>query len=154
MRGQVILQFDNFEEFQRLFNIVDNKPTKGAIPEGAVSARSTETSDGQQDKPKKDRKKKLKDDWVEAVSGQQDKIASGQQDNLGSVDEFVREEKEVEEQKKGIDPGKIKALYEAGWYIKEIAEEMGCHTQTVKYSLQKQGVKLRKGRDRGDGKED
>lgn len=42
--------------------------------------------------------------------------------------------------KRGLDHGKICALYKAGWSIKAIADEMGSADGTIRYHLQKEGL--------------
>ena len=43
--------------------------------------------------------------------------------------------------KKKIDAGKLKALYEAGWSVPKIADELGCSDKAVYYHLNKLDVK-------------
>ena len=40
-----------------------------------------------------------------------------------------------------IDDGTIKALYEGGWSLTKIAEDIGCSTQTVNNHLKAMGLK-------------
>ena len=40
-----------------------------------------------------------------------------------------------------IDDGTIKALYEGGWSLSQIAEDIGCSTQTVNNHLKAMGLK-------------
>lgn len=40
-----------------------------------------------------------------------------------------------------IDDGTIKALYEGGWPLTKIAEDIGCSTQTVNNHLKSMGLK-------------
>lgn len=44
---------------------------------------------------------------------------------------------------KTIDDGKVKALRDAGWTLKSIAEEIGCSIQTVSNHLEAMGYKKR-----------
>ena len=41
---------------------------------------------------------------------------------------------------KGLDHGKICALYKANWSIKAIAEEMDSNDATIRYHLKKEGL--------------
>lgn len=43
--------------------------------------------------------------------------------------------------KKKIDTGKLQALYEAGWPVPKIADELGCSDKAVYYHLNKLDVK-------------
>lgn len=42
--------------------------------------------------------------------------------------------------KRGLDHGKICALYKANWSIKAIAEEMDSNDATIRYHLKKEGL--------------
>lgn len=48
--------------------------------------------------------------------------------------------KETKTAHRGLDHGKIVALYKAGWSIKAIADEMGSVDGTIRYHLQKEGL--------------
>lgn len=57
-----------------------------------------------------------------------------------------------------IDHGKVAALYNAGWSVKKIAEEIGCNKQTIIDHLTKEGI-YKSGKDKkeaadDDGKDD
>lgn len=51
-----------------------------------------------------------------------------------------KEDKPKKTVKRGLDHGKICALYKAGWSIKAIAEEMGSVDGTIRYHLQREGL--------------
>lgn len=56
-------------------------------------------------------------------------------------------EKKTTGRKSGIDTGKIKALYNAGWKLKDIAEEIPCAQETARRTLIQSG--LWKGKNNG-----
>ena len=48
--------------------------------------------------------------------------------------------KETKTAKRGLDHGKICALYKANWSIKAIADEMDSNDATIRYHLKKEGL--------------
>lgn len=57
------------------------------------------------------------------------------------IDAPAAVEKPKASAKKKIDTGKLQALYEAGWPVPKIADELGCSDKAVYYHLNKLDVK-------------
>ncbi len=57
------------------------------------------------------------------------------------IDPPAAVEKPKASAKKKIDTGKLQALYEAGWSVPKIADELGCSDNAVYYHLNKLDVK-------------
>ena len=53
----------------------------------------------------------------------------------------VEEKPKAPTAKRKIDTGKLQALYEAGWPVPKIADELGCSDKAVYYHLNKLDVK-------------
>lgn len=49
------------------------------------------------------------------------------------------EKQKAQEKREPLDMGKVKALREAGWSLKNIGEEMGCSPQTIANALNREG---------------
>ena len=76
------------------------------------------------------------DDCMKAIS---DFIE--QKPEVVSLDPPAAVEKPKASAKKKIDTGKLQALYEAGWPVPKIADELGCSDKAVYYHLNKLDVK-------------
>lgn len=91
----------------------------------------------------------LKDfNWLADMVSLHDKLISPPVEEVKEPKEVVTEEtldkleKVVETaaktpKKRGVDAGKMKALYLAGWKVIDIADELGCSDQTVYNHLSK-----------------
>ena len=64
-----------------------------------------------------------------------------QKPEVVSLDPPAAAEKPKASAKKKIDTGKLQALYEAGWPVPKIADELGCSDKAVYYHLNKLDVK-------------
>lgn len=96
------------------------------------------------------------DEQAEEEEEEQEPLQASQQKKRISPFDWIdpEEEKPNEEpekksigRKNGIDTGKIKALYNAGWKMKDIAEEIPCAQETVRRTLIQAG--LWKGKNNG-----
>lgn len=71
----------------------------------------------------------LEDDITEVLS---EPAEEPQSDDIEGEEEVIAEEpKPRRGSYKGLDIGKIKALYNAGWSTRKIADEMGCSQRTI-----------------------